>query len=136
MFDYRKLSTQLITFILMFVFLSTASLAQSEAKQSNDHILITVFLKHDQSKNLNQISEELKETGFWKKFPPEGIEIASWYVMMGIGHVVTLKVPPARIREVNLTIEKNGWGAFRTEFYPTYDFVEIAEQLRKKAEKE
>jgi hypothetical protein len=35
------------------------------------------------------------------KFPPEGIVVESWYVAMGLGHVVTLRVPPARLREVN-----------------------------------
>ena len=47
----------------------------------------------------------------------------SWYVAMGMGHVVTLRVPPARLREVNRSVEQNTWKVFRTEFYPTYDFV-------------
>ena len=100
---------------------------------SNDHMLLTIFLKHDQSMNLEEINERLSKTGFWKKFPPEGIEVASWYVMMGIGQVVTLRVPPARLREVNLAIEKNAWGAFKTEFYATYDFKPVWEAQREKA---
>jgi hypothetical protein len=47
---------------------------------------------------------------------------------------VTLQVPAARLREVNLAIEKNAWGAFKTEFYPTYDFSEVWKSLRAKAE--
>ncbi len=58
--------------------------------------LLTVFFKHDQTKNLDEIQKQLDASGFWKNFPPEGIEVASWYVMMGIGHVVTLKVPAAQ----------------------------------------
>ena len=50
--------------------------------------------------------------------------------MMGIGQVVTLKVPAARLREVNLSLEKCAWGAFSTEFYPTYDFRPVAKKLR------
>ena len=46
--------------------------------------------------------------------------------MMGIGHVVTLSVPPARLRDVNLASEQTAWKAFRTEFYPTYDYAQIA----------
>ncbi|MEM8837551.1 MAG: hypothetical protein AAGE89_05625 [Pseudomonadota bacterium] len=105
---------------------------QSVATPS-DYFLLTIFLKHDQSKTLSQIADELKETGFWAKFPPEGIEIESWYVMMGIGQVVTLQVPPERLREVNRAIELYGWSAFRTEFYPTYDLRATAKKLRARA---
>ena len=52
---------------------------------------------------------------------------------MGMGHVVTLRVPPARLREVNRSVEQNAWKVFRTEFYPTYDFREIARGQREKA---
>jgi len=51
--------------------------------------LLTIFLKHDQSKNLGEIQAELKKAGFKDKFSPKGIEVVSWYVMMGIGQVVT-----------------------------------------------
>jgi hypothetical protein len=94
-------------------------------------ILLTVFLKHQQDKNLGEINAKLDATGFWKKFPPAGIEVVSWYVMMGIGQVVTLRVPGHRLRDVNLALEQNAWGAFTTEFYPTYDFRPVFEKLRK-----
>jgi len=94
-------------------------------------ILLTVFLKHQQDKNLGEINAKLDATGFWNKFPPEGIEVVSWYVMMGIGQVVTLRVPGQRLREVNLALEQSAWGAFTTEFYPTYDFRPVFEKLRK-----
>ena len=94
-------------------------------------ILLTVFLKHQQDKNLGEINAKLDATGFWKKFPPEGIEVVSWYVMMGIGQIVTLRVPGQRLREVNLALEQSAWGAFTTEFYPTYDFRPVFEKLRK-----
>jgi len=100
---------------------------------SENTILVTIFLKHDQTKNLSEIGGRLGQTGFWKKFPPEGVEVASWYVMMGIGQVVTLKVAPDRLRDVNLAIEQSAWGAFSTEFYPTYDFTEVWQQKRKEA---
>lgn len=102
---------------------------------SSDYLLLTIFLKHDQSKKLAEINRELDEENFWAAFPPEGIEIESWHVLMGIGQVVTLRVPPSRLREVNLTIETKAWKAFRTEFYPTYDFRPIAASLREKAKK-
>ena len=49
---------------------------------------------------------------------------------MGIGQVVTLKLPAEKLREVNLAIEQKAWGAFETEFYATYDFQPIWQGLR------
>ena len=46
--------------------------------EQKDDILLTIFLKHDQTKNLGEINAKLDEAGFWKKFPPERIEVASW----------------------------------------------------------
>ena len=97
---------------------------------NEDEILLTVFLKHQQTMPLADINQRLDDTGFWKEFPPEEIEIVSWYVMMGIGQVGTLRVPAARLREVNLAIERCAWGAFSTEFYATYDFTPVAQRNR------
>ena len=95
-------------------------------------MLLTVFLRHDQSKTLSEIRAELEKNGFFQKFPPAGTEVVSWYVMMGIGQVVTLRFPAERLRDVNLALEQSAWGAFRTDFYPTYDYKQIAETERKK----
>ncbi len=97
-----------------------------------DAILLTIFLRHDQSRPLPELNAQLERNGWYAKFPPEGTEVVSWYVMMGIGQVVTLRVPPARLRDVNLAIESAGWGAYRSEFYPTYDYRAIWDQERKK----
>jgi hypothetical protein len=96
--------------------------------------LLTIFLKHDQSKTLEQINAQLRAQGFYKAFPPPNIEVVSWYVMMGIGQVVTLRVPAEQLREVNRVIEQTAWGGYRTEFYPTYDYKAAAEELRAKAQ--
>jgi hypothetical protein len=92
--------------------------------------LLTIFLKHDESRTLPKINEQLKEQGFYKAFPPPDTQVVSWYVMMGIGQVVTLRVPAEKLREVNRAIENTAWGAYRTEFYPTYDYKAAAEQMR------
>ena len=118
-----------LSFILCIFFMASTASAQ-EMKQ--DSILLTVFLKHDQTKTLAEINQHLDKTGFYKKFPPEGVEVVSWYVMMGIGQVVTLRVPPEKLRPVNLAIEQNAWGAFKTEFYATYDFKPVWESTYKK----
>ena len=97
---------------------------------SSGTILLTVFLKHDQSKTLNEINEQLFRNGYYDKFPPDGIEVVSWYIVMGIGQIVTLRLPAERLREVNVALEQTAWGAYRTEFFPTYDYKQAAEQQR------
>ena len=37
-------------------------------------------------------------------------------------------MPPARLRDVNRVIEQKGWGAYRTDFYPTYDYLPVWKQ--------
>jgi hypothetical protein len=105
---------------------------QPIATSPSGSVLLTIFLRHDQSKTLDEINAALAQNGYKEKFPPPGIEIVSWYVMMGIGQVVTLRVPAERVREVNLAIEHSAWGAFRTDFYLTYDYKSIAEAERRK----
>lgn len=117
----------------LFVWTEHGHTASHDAKQTvaADTFLLTIFLKHDQSKTIAQIRKELEKTGFWRVFPPKGIAVESWKVVMGIGQVVTLRVPASRLREVNLAIEKTAWGAFRTEFYPTYDLWPIVQKIKK-----
>jgi hypothetical protein len=99
--------------------------ATAAASLQAGSFLLTVFLGHDQTKTVEQINEHLKQTGWYDKFPPDGGEIVAWYVMMGIGQVVILRVPAERLRETNRVIEQTAWGGYRTEFYPTYDFKPV-----------
>jgi hypothetical protein len=86
-----------------------------------DYILLTIFFKHDESKTLGEINKELEQRNWMRDFPPAGVEVESWYILMGKGQVVTLRVPPEKVREVNRIIEERAWGPYRTEFYLTYD---------------
>jgi hypothetical protein len=94
--------------------------------------MLTIFLRHDQAKTLDEINEHLKSAGWYKNFPPEGVEVLSWYVMMGIGQVVTLKFPTERLRDINALIEREAWGGYRTEFYATYDYRALYKQEQSK----
>src|SRR6516162_1600840 len=80
-------------------------------------VLLTIFLRHDETKTVEQINEHLRQTGWYDKFPPEGVEIVAGYVMMGIGQVVILRVPAEKLRDTNRVIEQTAWGGYRTEFY-------------------
>jgi hypothetical protein len=108
----------------------------STNRQDENSILLTVFLKHDQSMTVSEIGEILDQSGFYQKFPPEGTHVVSWYVMMGIGQVVTLEVPASLLRSVNLAVEQAGWKAYRTEFYATYNlYPHLRGKLKNKSVK-
>jgi hypothetical protein len=94
-------------------------------QQAPDAILLTIFLHHDQSKTLEEINKLEDAQGMYKAFPPAGTSVVSWYVVMGIGQIVTLEVPAAKLREVNVALEKTAWKAFRTEFFPTYNYFPV-----------
>lgn len=96
-------------------------------------VLLTVFLRHDQSRPLGELNAQLARQGFYKAFPPAGIEVVSWYVAMGIGQVITLRLPAGRVREVNRVLEDTAWGAYRTEFYLSYDLKAVGMAEHEKA---
>jgi hypothetical protein len=108
--------------------------AENAAPTPENAVMLTIFLKHDQSRPLSELQAQLDRQGFYKAFPPAGIEVVSWYVMMGIGQVVTLRLPATRLREVNRIMENSAWGSYRTEFYPTYDYKAIGIGLHDKAQ--
>ena len=96
--------------------------AENAVPTADNTVMLTIFFKHDQSRPLSELNAQLERQGFYKAFPPAGIEVVSWYVMMGIGQVVTLRLPASRLREVNRILENAAWGSYHTEFYPTYDY--------------
>jgi hypothetical protein len=81
----------------------------------------------DQSWSLYHVGLDASFAG---SFAPAGIELVSWYVLMGICQIVTLRVPPSRLREVNRVIEGTAWGSYRTEDYPTYEYRRPAEEQK------
>lgn len=107
------------------------SYTQPSAANDSSKIMITIFLKHFQENNLTDIQQELEQNGFYKLFPPDSVEVVTWYVMMGVGQVVTVRLSPSRLRDLNLAIERGAWGAFSTEFYPTYDYMPVWKDLMK-----
>ena len=108
--------------------------AGSATATSDNAVLLTVFLKHDQSRPLGELNAQLKKQGFYKAFPPPGIEVVSWTVVMGIGQVVTLRLPASRVREVNRVLEDTAWGAYRTEFFLSYDYKAVGLENHQKAQ--
>jgi hypothetical protein len=108
--------------------------AGSATATPDNAVLLTIFLKHDESRPLGELNAQLQKQGFYKAFPPQGVEVVSWYVMMGIGQVVTLRLPASRVREVNRVVEDTAWGAYRTEFYLSYDYKAVGLENHQKAQ--
>lgn len=126
-----RLMLTVMAWVMGAYMLTSAAMAQTApppgnaAPTADNAVLLTVFFKHDQSRPLSELNAQLDKQGFRKAFPPDGVEVVSWYVMMGIGQVVTLRLPASRLREVNRIIEDTAWGPYRTEFYPTYDYKPV-----------
>ena len=108
-------------------------MAEPNDIQGSD-ILLTVFLKHDQSKMLGEFQATLDARDWWERFPPEGVEVVSWTVAMGLGQIVTLRLPPDRLQAVNVELERSAWGVFRTEVFVSYDFMKVRERLARESQ--
>jgi hypothetical protein len=133
--------TLVVAFILLGAAVAGKALAltgspqpSTEQATPDNAVLLTIFLRHDQSRPLSELNAQLARQGFYKAFPPPGIEVVSWYVEMGIGQVITLRLPASRLREVNRVVEDTAWGVYRTEFYPTYDYKAIGMAEHEKAQ--
>ena len=100
----------------------------------DDTMLLTVSLRHDQSQILEQLQGRLDDADWWHGFPPEGCDIVSWVVAMGIGQIVTLRLPAHRLPAVNVELERRAWGTFTTDFHPTYDFLPVRERLTRESD--
>jgi hypothetical protein len=127
---------KILTLCCLLCFFAAPALAQQpDAKPEGpsttplvahaDSVLVTVILKHQQDKNLSELRRILEAQGFWEIFPPEDAEVLSWTIAMGLGHIITLKVPAGAVRRLNLAIENGAWGAYNSEIYLSYDYQPI-----------
>ena len=120
--------TKIIATAALAMLIGSAGLAQDgpltgPLLEDEDAFLLTVYLKHDQTMNISEINEIAERNRLDEIFPPEGVEIVDHYVFMGLGQVIVLRVPPNRLRMVNIALERGAWGAYQTEFYATYDLA-------------
>lgn len=95
-------------------------------------VMLTVLLKHHAGLTLDDVQSRMKKADWWERFPPEGVRIVSWTVAMGLGQIVTLEMAPHLLPVVNLELERSAWGVFKTECYPSYDFVPVRERIRER----
>jgi hypothetical protein len=105
------------------------------SQSASETLLLTVFLRHDQSNNIDAVQTKLRDAEWWDRFPPPGVEVVSWTVAMGFGQIVTLRLPASKLAEVNVELERSAWGVFRTECYPAYDFIPVRERIKERVRK-
>ena len=130
-----KYSLVLAFFLFQVIGYSQATAVKTSSEKGDDKLLLTIFLKHDQSMNLNEIEKIRTDQGFYENFPPEGVAVVNWFVVMGVGQMVVLELPASKLSAVNLAIERTAWKAFNSEIYPTYDLYPIIESKLKNKQK-
>ena len=130
-----KYTLLLVLFFIQHLAYSQSNKIEIPSKKDDEKLILTIFLKHDQSMNLNEIEQIRTDQGFYQNFPPEGVSVINWYVVMGIGQMVVLELPASKLSAVNLAIERTAWKAFKTEIYPTYNLYPIIENKLKNKSK-
>jgi hypothetical protein len=100
--------------------------------KNNPNVMLTVIMKHHEGLTLDDVQARMKASDWWEQFPPAGVRIVSWTVAMGLGQIVTLEMAPHLLPVVNLALEARAWGVFKTECYPSYDFVPVRERIRER----
>ena len=122
-------------FLIQMILPAQTNDTLDSSEKANDKLLLTIFLKHDQSMTLNEVEKIRMNQGFYENLPPEGVSVVNWFVVMGIGQVVILELPASKLSAVNLAIEKTAWKAFTTEMYATYNLYPIIEHKLKNKSK-
>ncbi len=130
-----KYALLLPLFLLQMLVHAQSSDTLNSSEKADDKLLLTIFLKHDQSMTLNEVEKIRTDQGFYENLPPEGVSVVNWFVVMGVGQVVVLELPASKLAAVNLAIERTAWKAFTTEMYTTYDLYPIIEHKLKNKSK-
>ena len=126
-----------LTFILLMS-MGLPLLAQNQSSipyKANDSVMVTVVLRHLQENPVDSIQTRVMKQKFYQKLSKSHSRIVSWNVVMGIGQIITLRFKPEYTREVNQVFESGAWGGFKTEFYPSYDFLPIYPVMLEKEKK-
>jgi hypothetical protein len=127
----RYFLTWLISVLLLSGSLFAQNTKDSTAADSGK-VMITIILRPNQDMSVTEIQQQMLENGFWKDFPPENAEVISWYSVMGVGYIITVKIHASKLSELNEAVQNAAWGAFSTEFYPAYDYMPVYKDMKGK----
>jgi len=126
----KKIFFALTAFFLLIH--ASYSLTPDDSTKGADSVTITVILRANQDMSTQDIQQQMLDNGFWKIFPPDYAEVVSWNYAMGVGQIITLKIPLSNITEFNETVQTAAWGAYTTEFYITYDYMPVWKDMKGK----
>lgn len=70
-----KIASALVVLTLTGTCARVQAMPAAETPDAKGTFLLTIFLKHDQSKPLEQINAQLRQQGFYKAFPPDGVAV-------------------------------------------------------------
>lgn len=124
--------------LILLMSMGMPLLAQNQSSipyKANDSVMVTVILRHMQENPVDSIQARVMKQKFYQKLNRSHTRIVSWNVVMGIGQIITLRFKPEYTREVNQVFESGAWGGFKTEFYPSYDFLPVYPVMLEKEKK-
>jgi hypothetical protein len=73
--------------------------SESATPTPDNAIMLTIFLKHDETRPLAELNAQLEKQGFYKAFPPPGVEVGELEHRDGHwsgGHTTPSGLPLAR----------------------------------------
>ncbi|QWT86707.1 hypothetical protein KBP46_02215 [Chryseobacterium sp. PCH239] len=124
--------------LILLISMGLPLMAQNQSAipyKANDSVMVTVILRHMQENPVDSIQTRVMKQKFYQKLNKSHTRIVSWNVVMGIGQIITLRFKPEYTREVNQVFESGAWGGFKTEFYPSYDFLPVYPVMLEKEKK-
>ncbi|MDQ1856265.1 hypothetical protein [Chryseobacterium sp. WLY505] len=124
--------------LILWISMGLPLMAQNQSAipyKANDSVMVTVVLRHMQENPVDSIQARVMKQKFYQKLSKSHTRIVSWNVVMGIGQIITLRFKPEYTREVNQVFESGAWGGFKTEFYPSYDFLPVYPVMLEKEKK-
>ncbi|WP_343658562.1 hypothetical protein [Chryseobacterium sp.] len=124
--------------LIVVITMGLPLIAQNQSSipyKANDSMMVTVILRHMQENPVDTIQARVMKQKFYQKLNKSHARIISWNVVMGIGQIITLRFKPEYTREVNQVFESGAWGGFKTEFYPSYDFLPVYPVMLEKEKK-
>lgn len=96
--------------------------AIGQSQEAEDRVLLTVVLHQEDDLTVEQMRSVFKENRFQAVFPPAGARVESWHGVLGLGHVITLRLAAHQIPEVRHEIEQREWGDISPRLYTSYDY--------------
>ena len=105
--------------------LAAAALPWPEDMQSR-----TLYLRADQPRAMAELNRQLRSPGASGDVLAPGVEVISWYVLMGIGQIVTLRLKRPSPHGLMPLSEANRGPLFRTDACEAFDFGALYAQMQ------